>query len=153
MDVQIAHESHGQVPRGALLGAALLVGLTLVLATTARMTDIGATRITEVPAVAAVDVRFADQADGSVSVTRVPDLTVSGALAPRTYGFARSTIRGLVRERRRENIGAEPPFRLTRWADGRLSLSDPATGRKIELDVFGPTNVAVFATLLTAGTT
>jgi len=153
MDVQITHESHGQVPRGALVGAALLVGLTLVLATTARLTDVGATRIAEVPAVAAVDVRFADLPDGSVSVTRVPDLKVIGALPARTNGFARSTIRGLVRERRRESIGAEPPFRLTRWADGRLSLSDPATGRRIELDVFGPSNVAVFATLLTAGTT
>ena len=45
------------------------------------------------------------------------------------------------------------PFRLTRWSDGRLSLDDPATGRRIELDAFGPTNTAVFAHLMGATAT
>jgi putative photosynthetic complex assembly protein len=40
---------------------------------------------------------------------------------------------------------------LTRWADGRISLEDPETGRVIELDAFGPTNGEAFAQLLTAG--
>ncbi len=38
-------------------------------------------------------------------------------------------------------MGAETPFRLTRWSDGRLSLDDPATDRHVDLEAFGPTNV------------
>ena len=153
MDVQVAREDHGQVPRGALRAACALVVIALGLSTLTRLTDVGATRVAPVPVVSSVQVRFADESDGSVTVTRATDGKVIGTLPPSTNGFARSTVRGLVRERRRSSIGAQPPFTLTRWADGRLSLSDASTGRKIELDVFGPSNAAVFATLLTAGTT
>ena len=48
--------------------------------------------------------------------------------------------------------GAEVPFTLTRWADGRLSLDDPTTTRHIDLEVFGPTNTAVFSNLMMATT-
>ena len=50
----------------------------------------------------------------------------------------------------RREIDSGPPFRLTHWSDGRLSLEDPSTGRRIELDAFGPTNTAVFARLMGA---
>ena len=43
------------------------------------------------------------------------------------------------------------PFRLTRYADGRLALDDPSTGAHVELRAFGPTNEAAFARLLPAG--
>ena len=62
-------------------------------------------------------------------------------------------MRGLVRDRKRQDLGAEAPFRLTRWADGRLSLQDEATGRSIDLGAFGPTNAAVFAHLMTGSAT
>ena len=71
-------------------------------------------------------------------------------LAPGTNGFARGVLRGLARERRRSDIGMEPPFRLARWSDGRLTLEDPTTGRRIELGAFGPTNAEVFAALMLA---
>jgi len=48
------------------------------------------------------------------------------------------------------SVSAEPPFVLTRWANGTLSLHDPTTGRKVELDAFGPTNAQAFAGLLNA---
>ena len=69
-------------------------------------------------------------------------------LPPGTNGFIRGVLRGLARDRKLQRIGTEPPFRLTRWVDGRLSLDDPATGRRIELGAFGPTNAAAFAGLL-----
>jgi putative photosynthetic complex assembly protein len=71
-------------------------------------------------------------------------------IAPGTNGFLRATMRGLARQRLREDEGADTPFRLTEWADGRLTLEDPATGRRIEMEAFGETNEAVFARLLTA---
>ena len=69
-------------------------------------------------------------------------------LAPGTNGFVRGVLRGLVRERRADRVGPQPPFRLTRWADGRLSLDDPSTGRHVDLEVFGPTNSGAFAQIL-----
>jgi putative photosynthetic complex assembly protein len=72
-------------------------------------------------------------------------------LAPGTNGFIRGVLRGLARERRQHNVGAEPPFRLTRWDNGHLSLEDPQTGRRIELGSFGPTNAEAFSRLLARG--
>ena len=39
---------------------------------------------------------------------------------------------------------------LTARADGRLTLVDPATSERVDLESFGPTNAAVFAQLLAA---
>jgi len=72
-------------------------------------------------------------------------------VAPGTNGFLRGTLRGLARERKRQGIGPEAPFRLTAHDDGRLTLADPATGRRVDLESFGPTNAAVFSQLLVAG--
>jgi putative photosynthetic complex assembly protein len=59
-------------------------------------------------------------------------------------------LRGLARDRRADHVGIAPPFRLTHWANGRLSLDDPSTGRHIDLEVFGPTNAGAFADILVA---
>ena len=60
-------------------------------------------------------------------------------------GFLRGTLRGMARERRRSGIDDSTPLSLLARADGRLTLVDPATGRRIDLESFGPTNAAVFA--------
>jgi putative photosynthetic complex assembly protein len=99
--------------------------------------------------VASRDLRFLDRDDGGVAVYSAPDGRLVHVLPHGTNGFARGVLRGLARDRRRSDIGSEQAFRLVRFADGRLSLDDPATGRRIDLDAFGPTNVAVFARLLT----
>ena len=39
---------------------------------------------------------------------------------------------------------------MTGYADGRLTLDDPATKRHIELEAFGSTNALAFAKILTA---
>ena len=71
-------------------------------------------------------------------------------VAPGTNGFLRGVLRGLAQERLRQDAGAATPFVLTRWSDGRLSLTDPVTGRSVYLEAFGPSNVALFAALLAA---
>jgi putative photosynthetic complex assembly protein len=60
-------------------------------------------------------------------------------------------LRALARERQKRDLGAGPAFELIARADGRLTLNDPATGERLDLESFGPTNAAVFARLLTAG--
>jgi putative photosynthetic complex assembly protein len=91
--------------------------------------------------------RFEDGADGSVVVIDA----ATGATAARLtgeQGFLRVTLRTLSRERKRDGSGPEQPFELTLHADGRLTLVDPSTGKRVDLDSFGPANAGVFARLL-----
>lgn len=135
-------------PRGALIAAGGLVVLTIVAAGAGRVTGLGVTRM---PAAAPVQSRvlhFDDRNDGAVLVTD-ESRNVVAVLPPGTNGFARGAMRGLARARKREDLGTELPFILTRWADGRLSIEDPSTKHQINLEAFGATNSAVFARLLT----
>ncbi|WP_416548101.1 photosynthetic complex assembly protein PuhC [Limnohabitans sp. DCL3] len=66
-------------------------------------------------------------------------------------GFLRSSLRALARERHRESLSKDAPFLLIGRADGRLTLQDPSTGQRIDLESFGPHNAAVFASLRLAG--
>jgi putative photosynthetic complex assembly protein len=63
-------------------------------------------------------------------------------------GFVRGSLRALTRERRARELGPEIPFELIAHADGRLTLLDPATGQRVNLESFGPTNAGNFARLL-----
>jgi putative photosynthetic complex assembly protein len=139
---------NGILPRGILVGAGVLVCASLLIVGVARVTGYSPQKPAPSAVVTSRDLRFEDRPDGAV-------LVYSGAalvdtIEPGTNGFVRGVLRGLVRERRADKIGAEPPFRLTRWADGRLSLDDPSTGRHVDLEVFGPTNAGAFADILQA---
>jgi putative photosynthetic complex assembly protein len=63
----------------------------------------------------------------------------------------RGTLRGLARDRRMRDLGPEAPFRLVSWTDGRLTLDDTATGRRLDLLAFGQTQAEAFARLLPTG--
>jgi putative photosynthetic complex assembly protein len=95
--------------------------------------------------------RFSDEADGTVLITDARTGARIDVVHREDGGFVRGVMRGLARERRQHRIGSQPPFRLTRWRNGALSLTDPSTGRIIELDGFGHTNRASFARLLGLG--
>ena len=88
---------------------------------------------------------FNDRADGAVVVL---ENGAQVAVFEGEQGFLRGTLRGLARVRRGTDIPRSTPFHLAAWADGRLTLDDPATRQRIDLEAFGPTNAAVFATLL-----
>lgn len=137
-------------PRGPLFGAFALVIMTIVLAATAHLTGIGTSSVDDANAIESHDLRFADRDDGAVVVLSAQDNKVVEVLPPGTNGFVRGVMRGLARERKLEGIGTEPPFRLTRWDDGRLSLEDRATGRRVELVSFGQTQFDTFAQMLRA---
>ncbi len=137
-------------PRGTLLAASALVGVVILAAVAGRMTGIGVVTTPAQVAAEARDLRFADRADGAVVVYEARSGAVVEVLAPGTNGFVRGVLRGLARERRSLDIGPEPAFTLARSRAGTLSLTDQATGRRISLDAFGPTNAGAFARLLGA---
>ncbi|HVF93642.1 MAG TPA: photosynthetic complex assembly protein PuhC [Sphingomonas sp.] len=102
-----------------------------------------------IAAVASRDLRFLDRADGAVVIEDVRTGKIASVIRPgEKTGFIRGVMRGLARERRSRGIGDAPPFDLTLWRDGELSLTDSATGRSIELTAFGSSNRAAFAALL-----
>jgi putative photosynthetic complex assembly protein len=136
------------VPRGMLIAAAVLLVFAVGATLFSRATGIGRTQVAPVAAAFEVALQFVDDASGAVHVMRVPDGVEIASFAPGTNGFGRGVVRGLVRDHLRAGLSAAATFRLVRWADGRMSLGDPATGERIELDVFGPTNAAVFAAIL-----
>lgn len=104
-----------------------------------------------VPAIVTRQLVFADSADGAVTVTDAASgATVERIMPDPKRGFVRGVMRGMARERHMKGIGADAPFTLTLWGNGHLSLSDPATGRTVELSAFGADNRAEFMALLGA---
>jgi putative photosynthetic complex assembly protein len=133
-----------------LFAAAAVVSFTIAIAALGRITGAANSDPTAAMVVSR-DLLFQDRSDGAVEVydARQPT-TVIATIAPETNGFLRATMRGLARQRIRQEASREIPFRLTEWADGRLTLEDPTTGRRVEMEAFGITNEEAFARLLTA---
>lgn len=139
-------------PVPPLFAAAGLVSFALLAATAGVLTGAGKPA-PELHPISERLLRFEDRADGAVLIydaRRNP--TDAGAtpidVATGQNGFLRGVLRGFARTRHADEVGPAAPFRLTAWADGRLTLVDPATGRHADLEAFGPTNVAVFAAFL-----
>lgn len=139
-----------KLPRGLLLGAGALVVASLLLVSLARLAGYRPEQPPPSKVVESYALRFVDRGDGAVLVYDASGDRLVDTLQPGTNGFVRGVLRGLVRERNADHIGPTPPFSLTRWADGRLSLDDPSTGRHVDLEVFGPTNAGAFADILIA---
>jgi putative photosynthetic complex assembly protein len=91
--------------------------------------------------------RFLDRADGGVDV--IDGSTGDTVTVLRgEQGFVRGALRALARERQARKLGPEQPFVLTAHADNRLTLTDPTTGERIDLESFGSANTGEFARLL-----
>lgn len=138
------------VPKPALIGAALLIVCTIALAATARWTGAGRTEL-DAPAAVAREraILFAPQADSGLAILDASSQAVVLRLGPQDGGFVRGSVRALryVRERSGSTLEAAP-WRLREWPNGRLTLEDPTTGYRAELNAFGPDNVAAFRRLL-----
>jgi putative photosynthetic complex assembly protein len=144
----VSDASENRLPRGALLGAAAMIVTALSLAVYVRVSGADISSMPEPQFVVARDLKFVDLADGGVAVYDVHDPAPIHILAPGSNGFVRAVMRNLVHERRSNGFGSAAPFRVAASRDGRLVLEDLATGRRIELEAFGPTNAGVFASFL-----
>ena len=136
-------------PRGPLIGVGALLAFAIACAGIGHLSGAAAPTPTTVP-VASRDIRFADQADGTLLVSDARDGHVVTVIGRGADNFLRATMHGLARLRHREGVGPDPSFRLTAWRDGRLTLDDPTTGSRLDLEAFGATNEGAFARLLSA---
>jgi putative photosynthetic complex assembly protein len=145
-----------QLPRGALILGGALVAFAFTLTATMRIAQVppAASPVLlrsadHVAPVRSRTLRFVDAPDRGVRIEDAGTGRTASVIVPdQKTGFIRGVMRGLARERRMRGIGSAPPFTLTQWQDGELTLTDTATGRSIELNAFGTTNRAAFAALL-----
>lgn len=136
------------IPRAALIGIGLLLLLALVGVALVQLAGGAESQLPPSPALSSRELRFEDRSDGSIVIVDARTGSLVQVIEPETNGFLRGTMRALVRDRRREDIGPQTPFVLAARADGRLTIDDPSTGRSIDLASFGPTNSAAFRRLL-----
>ena len=122
--------------------------LALTLAAVAWQSRLGGGPVTaDAPSVQwQRSLRFEDRPNGDIAVL---DAMTEREVArfQGEQGFLRGSLRALARERQRSGMGPQAPFELTGHVDGRLPLRDTATGQRIALASFVPTNSAVFAQL------
>lgn len=129
------------LPRPYLLGvgAAVLAALIIVGVWGGAPAPVAA----EVPR-ASLTLRFVDEADGGLSVVNVNTGAEIDRLGEGENGFLRTMLRVIRRDIDRTPAVISMPFRIEAWQDHRVTLTDSATGRRIDLLAFGPTNAAVF---------
>ncbi len=137
------------IPGFLLLGLALLIAISLTAVIAVDMIGY------EEPApqingslLDSRDLLFEDIDAGGVAVYDRRDGRLIDTLPAGSDNFIRGVLRGLARERRGIGAGAEIPFRVSRFADGSVTLQDLATGRTLVLQAFGLTNARAFARLL-----
>jgi putative photosynthetic complex assembly protein len=123
-------------------------GLAALILFVADYVDSGKlTREADAQAVITKQLRFEDRSDGSIAVVSASDGRVVKVIEGEA-GFVRGILRAMARERRIKEVNQTIPFELIARADGRLTLLDPATGNRIDLESFGKDNVVEFAVLL-----
>ena len=137
-----------KLPIVPLMAMAALVLSCLVGVSAVRLSGMSAVQQADAATLSTRQLRFEDRDDGGIAVLDAGNGALLTTVAPGTNGFLRSTMRGLVRERKRQGIGPELPFDLLGRVDGRLTLVDPGTHRRVDLESFGTTNSAVFFKLL-----
>ena len=136
-------------PRIALVVAGVVIALTLASVGVARWSGFDG-RQQDAPTVAQRALFFEDQPDGGIAIVDA----ASGVTLETVYGeqgFLRGALRAVLRERKLRSLVSDLPLQLIARADGRLTLVDPATGSRLDLESFGSTNAAVFARWLPQG--
>jgi putative photosynthetic complex assembly protein len=143
------------VPRGALIGVAVVLLCTMAVTGATRLgliphtADPTASRAAgNVQAAQVRELHFTDRADGAVVVSDAATGETVKIVGFGQGGFFRATVRRMAKRRIAEGISAEPPFKLTLWDNGALSLSDPQTAIESEIYGFGADHTKVFAEML-----
>ncbi len=143
-------------PLAPLLGAGVLIAGVIALAAGPKLgylppiaTASSERVVHHVVVVETRSLRFTDRADGALVIDDVGRGTTAAVLPHGVNnGFIRGVLRGMARDRKLREVGKAAPFTLTLFSDDALTLTDPSTGRNIELGSFGPTNKQSFAELL-----
>ncbi|MEM5471727.1 photosynthetic complex assembly protein PuhC [Hoeflea sp. AS60] len=94
------------------------------------------------------DIRIVGTHDTAITIYDAQTGEAITTLAPEQGGFVRGSLRALSRMRLMDDTPQGLPYRLIKWENGSVSLSDTATGERLYLNAFGPDNAAAYAELL-----
>lgn len=148
----MSHDHHSSpIPRPVFIGAAVMIAIAVTAALFGQPEREAAERIAGLEVVQTRALHFQDRADGTVVVLEAPDNTLVDELMPGEHAFIRTVLRTLARARVNNGFDDQEPFHLTRWSNGHLTITDPTTGKRINLGSFGETNVGAFETLMVEG--
>ena len=134
------------LPKHIALVLGLVMLATLILVAVVRYSGVDI-RHADSPSQQVRLLRFADMDNGDIGVVNAQDGSELARFSGE-QGFMRGALRAMARERKRRDIGPMDPFELHARTDGRLTLIDPATHMRLDLESFGPTNAGLFAQLL-----
>lgn len=129
---------------GVALGLVMFASLLLVAVVRWSGAEI---RYADSPSQQVRLLRFEDRPNGDIGVVNA-QTGADVAQFSGEQGFLRGALRAMARERKRRDLGPMEPFELHARTDGRLTLIDPATHMRLDLESFGPTNAGLFAQML-----
>jgi putative photosynthetic complex assembly protein len=129
---------------GVALGLVMFASLSLVAVVRWSGAEI---RYADSPSQQVRLLRFEDRPNGDIGVVNA-QTGADVAQFSGEQGFLRGALRAMARERKRRDLGPMEPFELHARTDGRLTLIDPATHMRLDLESFGPTNAGLFAQML-----
>jgi putative photosynthetic complex assembly protein len=135
-------------PRWILLAMGGFLFFSVAAVLFGQTTGIGVVREAPSRPLNVRDITITRAVGDRVVVTDVATGAVIAAYPPYQGGFVRGSLRAFDRMRDVAAVAKDAPYRLIRWENGRVSLSDTATGQRIYLDAFGRDNAAAFAALL-----
>ncbi len=136
-------------PKGALYGAGALIAFTFIFVLGARIAGYKMDWVPESVPVAEREIDYKITTDRFVELFDARSGSLLGVYGPNENAFVRTVMVGLTHDRALTHPeDKKTPFRITRWHDGRVSVSDPISGRSIELAAFGRNQVETFLKLL-----
>lgn len=136
------------VPRKALIAAGLLICFSLGIVGVARYTGYKWDWKQEGTIVATRAIQFVQTNDGDIQVEDAKSGEVLGRYTFTENAFMRTVMLGLRQERRIVATDKNEPFNIEQWNDGRVTVSDPVSGRYFEMAAFGHHQVTTFSEFL-----
>ena len=131
------------LPRPYLFGVFAAILATLITVAVSVWGTQPAAPPAETPS-ASLTVRFVDLPNGGLSVVNVATGQEIDRLAEGQNGFLSTMLRVIRRDIERTPAVISMPFRIEMWQGHRITLTDSATERKVDLLAFGPTNAEIF---------
>lgn len=131
------------LPRTFLLGVGSVILATLITVGVVVTNKPAPQPETEIPR-ASLTLRFIEQPDGALSVVDQTNGREIDRIADGQNGFLTTMLRVIRRDIERTPEVISMPFRIEAWQDNRVTLTDSATERRIDLLAFGPTNAEIF---------